>query len=72
MGKSWMVMLAIGVAAPAGAQLLGGGGGLGSSGLGGVVGGVTGGVLGQSGSAGGIMDGLHGPLAAADGTLRSL
>lgn len=77
MGKSWMVALAIGVAAPAGAQLLGGGsglgsGGLGNSGLGGVVGGVTGELLGQGGGAGGVVGGLQGPLMAADGTLRTL
>lgn len=61
----WALVLAIGLATPAAAQLLGGGG------LANALGGVTGGVLGPAGSGAKVVGGLDAPLAAVGGRLGS-
>ena len=69
--KAWALAIAVGMATPAAAQLLGGGG-LRGGGLGNAVGGVTNSVLGAPGSGSGLVGGLDGPLMGISGAVQSL
>lgn len=67
--KAWTLALAVGIATPAAAQLLGGGG---LGGLGNAIGGVASGALGVPGSGTGVVGGLDRPLMVVGGTVQSL
>ena len=69
--KAWALAIAVGIATPAAAQLLGGGGLRGGE-LGNSVGGVTISVLGAPGSGSGLVGGLDGPLMGVSGAVQSL
>jgi hypothetical protein len=65
MARVLLIGTAIAAAAPAGAQLLGGGG------IGGTVGGLAGGLIGQGGNRGALVDGLAAPLNGVGDVVRS-
>ena len=66
------VLLTVGLAIPAPAQLLGGAGGGPIGGITGAVGGLTQGVLGNPGQQSPVIGGLQGPLAGLGDSVRSL